>query len=312
MSEAHDEQIVVATSSPTLGDRLKQAREAKKYSIAEVAAQLRLTKETVIYMETAQWDKLNGRTYARGYFSSYVKFLGLPFEEMLAVFNDEYTLKEPGVNLLQHGLGQDDKPFPWFMLALIAIVILVIGLAFQQWQQTQDLQQSSLTETEEVEEDDTFTPSIVDPLEQQSTLQPKVDPTLAEDSQTAEALGTSENNLDEIIAMEAVSTAAEIGQKDSGSMVPPTQESTALPQDESTLQLSFTGECWVEVTNADSQVLVSKVMRADQSLLLKSEQPLSVLLGRADVASVSYNGASVDLAPHKQGDVARLTLGVES
>jgi len=309
MSDAQADDIVLATSSPSIGARLQQAREAKKYSVAEVAAQLRLTKEIVNYMETQQWDKLHGRTYARGYFASYVKFLGLPFDEMLAVFNDEYRTNEPGLNLFQHGHGQQERQFPWFMLALIGIVMVVIWLAFQQWQQTQALQQADLSDVESVETDDTFSPSIVEPLD---AIQPSNEAMATAAEQTAEELGIAANNLDEITATEAVTTAPDVVDNDSQATMTEKPATEPLPGEESTLQLSFSGECWVEVTNADSQVLVSKVMRADQSILLKSDQPLSILLGRAKAASVTYNNQSVDLSPHMQGDVARLTLGVES
>jgi len=314
MNEAHDDDIVVATSSPSLGERLQQTREAKKYSIAEVAAQLRLTKDIVHYMETQQWDKLHGRTYARGYFASYVKFLGLPFDEMLAVFNLEYSVNEPGINLMQRGRSKEDKQFPWFMFALIAIVLLVIWLAFQQWQQTQALEQSLLSDDEQTETDDSFSPSVVEPLTENSSTnaQPQTEQTAPEKARTAEDLGTSENNLNEITATEASSTAAGISEANTQLSVEEMQAAEAVPTEESTLQLSFSGECWLEVTNADSQVLVSKVMRAEQSILLKSEQPLSILLGRSDVASVTFNNQPVDLTPYTEGDVARLTLGAES
>lgn len=309
MNEARDNDIVVASSSPSLGEQLQQARESKKYSIAEVAAQLRLTKDIVNYMETQQWDKLHGRTYARGYFASYVKFLGLPCDEMLAIFNLEYSVSEPSLNLLQTGREQGEKPFPWFMLALVVVVILVIWLAFQQWQQTQVIQQSSLSDIEQADTEDSFSPSIVEPLDTQPVT---LEPTAVDGVQTAEQLGTSANNLDEIIATEAVTTAAGTSDTSTTPTLLPEPAVDASAIEESTLQLSFSGECWVEVTNADSQVLVSKVMRADQSLLLKSDQPLNVLLGRAEAASLTFNNQSVDLSPYMDGDIARLTLGVES
>jgi cytoskeleton protein RodZ len=78
------------------------------------------------------------------------------------------------------------------------------------------------------------------------------------------------------------------------------------------LKLSFSGECWVEVTDTEAKVLVSKVMRAQDSVELSSELPLKILLGHAEVATVIFNNQQVDLMPFTQGNVARLTLGVES
>jgi cytoskeleton protein RodZ len=315
MSEMHDDAVV--QSSPTLGERLRQAREAKKYSITEVAAQLRLPKEIVSYMENQQWDKLHGRTYARGYFASYVKFLGLPFDEMLAVFNLDYTSSEPVLNLMPPSPDSHQKPLPWLMMTVVAVLLLVIWLAFQQWQKTQAIEAVSLTETEQLESDSGFNESVVEPLtpemkpidsdtaEQGGQLQPVV--------QTAEALGMSEERLSEITAVEEDAVINEQTQPvEQVSVSSETRDEQTVIQTESILKLTFTGECWVEVTNADSQVLVSKVMQAEQSILLKSDQPLNILLGRAKVAAVTFNNQSVDLTPHLDGDVARLTLGVES
>ncbi|HDZ16314.1 MAG TPA: hypothetical protein ENI26_05785 [Methylophaga aminisulfidivorans] len=133
MSENNDNNPMMK-ASPSIGARLKQKRESKQFSVAEVAAQLRLTKEIIIYLETQQWEKLHGRTYARGYFSSYVRYLNLPYDEMLAVFDDEYLLIEvsPKLNYQSHSV--DQKPFPWAMWILIVLAIIIIGIAFQQWQ----------------------------------------------------------------------------------------------------------------------------------------------------------------------------------
>ncbi len=307
MSDTHEEPVLTSTT-PSLGERLRQAREAKKYSIAEVAAQLRLTKDIVSYLENQEWDRLNGRTYARGYFASYVKFLGLPYEEMLAVFNLEYTATEPTVNLRQQHHISDDSGFPWFMLILIAIVLLVGWLAYQQWQTTQMAQQNAAVSSElnQESEQDEFAESIVEPLESDvvTTEEPPIElsDSVAETSEpvAAEELAVNESSNDaEYEAQTATEVDAEAVHLATNAEVP-------------TLRMSFTGECWVEVTNGNARVLVSQVMQADDSLELPAGQPLKILLGRADAATVYYNNEQVDLKPYTQGDVARLTLGVES
>lgn len=303
---------VVATRSTNLGDQLKQAREHKKYSVAEVAAQLRLTKDIVGYLENQQWEKLNGRTYARGYFASYVKFLGLPYEEMLAVFNLEYSATEPTLNLYQQRHSVDDKPFPWSTLLFISIALGIGWFGYQQWQNTQLASQPVLPEVSMPES--SFDNSVVEPLlmsegpalEQQDSSESVI----AEDYETIGSFDLDENDFTEIDAAEAITDDAI--QTEPVQQVEVTDTSPALLDTASTLKLSFSGECWVEVTNADAKVLVSKVMRAQDSFELSSEQPLKVLLGRAEVATVIFNNQQVDLSPFTQGNVARLTLGVES
>lgn len=314
MSETHEEPVMTSTT-PTLGERLKQAREAKKYTIAEVAAQLRLTKDIVSYLENQEWERLNGRTYARGYFASYVKFLGLPYDEMLAVFNLEYTATEPAVNLRQQQHVSEESSFPWFMLALIAIVMLVAWLAYQQWQTTQLAQQNNAVVSPQVSaetEQDSFADSIVEPVESDVTTGAQPIEALSDSKSGPQAQAPEtdiEPETNDIAGLEE-STA-----ETDNSTQQVNQIETQLSSDASqkmTLRMSFTAECWVEVTSDDADVLVSQVMQADDSLELSSEHTLNILLGRANAATVFLNDEQVDLTPYTQGDVARLTLGVES
>lgn len=304
----------VETRSANLGDQLRQAREHKKYSVAEVAAQLRLTKDIVSYLENEQWDKLNGRTYARGYFASYVKFLGLPHDEMLAVFHLEYNATEPALNLTQHRQSVDDKPFPWFMLLIVVIVLGAGWFAYQQWQTTQVGTQD--VTPDQAEQNNRFDSTVVEPLtsndipllEQEEVLPEPLN--VDEGDEAAHSLGLNQEDISEISAAESMTPEATPVE-----VMPQTETLDTEPEMQtaaSSLKLSFSGECWVEVTNADAKVLVSKVMRAQDSLELSSDQPLKVLLGRAEVATVIFNNEQVDLAPYTQGNVARLTLGVES
>lgn len=311
MSDTHEEPVLTSTT-PSLGERLRQAREAKKYSIAEVAAQLRLTKDIVSYLENQEWDRLNGRTYARGYFASYVKFLGLPYEEMLAVFNLEYTATEPTVNLRQQHHASDDNGFPWFMLVFIAIVLLVAWLAYQQWQTTQMAQQNAAVSSELNQENlqDDFAESIVEPLESEVLTQEEPPIELSDSvAEISEPMTAAEEEMNDI-------SANEISAADTETLTPteiePEVAQSSADNATPTLRMTFSGECWVEVTNGQARVLVSQVMQADDSLELPAGQPLKILLGRADAATVYFNNEQVDLKPYTQGDVARLTLGVES
>jgi cytoskeleton protein RodZ len=323
----HQQEPVVETHSANLGEQLRQAREHKKYSVAEVAAQLRLTKSIVGYLESQEWDKLNGRTYARGYFASYARFLGLPHDEMLAVFDLEYSATEPTLNLNPHRHSVDDKPFPWLMLLFVVIVLGSGWFAYQQWQAIQ--MESQSIAPEQVEQASELQSSVVEPIasndvpmvEQEVLPEPLAvnegdemadSPALNQDEPSFNEadLSLNEDDLSEISAAESMppeSVPVEV--------LPPTETIETESEQQTataTLKLSFSGDCWVEVSNADAKVLVSKVMRAQDSLELSSEQPLRVLLGRAEVATVIFNNEPVDLSPYTKGNVARLTLGVES
>jgi len=302
MSEHNDDNVVLQSgSTPSLGERLQEARQAKKYSVAEVATQLRLTKDIVIALETQQWEKLHGRTYARGYFASYVKYLGLPFDEMLAVFNLEYSVSEPSLNLYARG-GEvvQSKATLWFSLIIGVALALTIWLAFQQWQLKQaELQAESAT----VEQfDDNFSS-----LEAESFLSTQLENDETSSLATEETPAISTDTMDDILATEILATEAGRAEEVESQLVVP--ESGTREQK---IELSFNDECWVEITNSRSEVLISKVMHANESLTFESEAPLNILLGRASAVDILFNNEAVDLTPYIQGDVARLTLGVES
>ncbi|WP_337842976.1 RodZ domain-containing protein [Rheinheimera sp.] len=77
----------------------------------------------------------------------------------------------------------------------------------------------------------------------------------------------------------------------------------------SSLVLSFSGDCWVEITDASGKRLAFGARSAGDSLELSGVAPVKVLLGNASAAQLSFDGQPIDLSGYAQGRVARLTLG---
>ncbi|WPP45318.1 RodZ family helix-turn-helix domain-containing protein [Pseudomonas sp. AN-1] len=95
---------------------------------------------------------------------------------------------------------------------------------------------------------------------------------------------------------------------------PPAAEPAApAPQvaaGEGLVQLSFTADCWTQVTDANGRVLVSTVKRAGDSLQLAGKAPLELRLGNARVAQVRYNGEPVEHRKNMTASgTARIKLG---
>ena len=65
-----DEEPVEA-DAPTVGERLRAAREEKKLSLEDIAAQTRIPQRHLESIETADWDKLPAPTYTIGFAKSY-------------------------------------------------------------------------------------------------------------------------------------------------------------------------------------------------------------------------------------------------
>jgi cytoskeletal protein RodZ len=66
----------------TVGQRLREAREAKGMSIEEIAATTRIPTRHLSSLETSEWDKLPAATYSIGFAKNYAVALGLDRTEI--------------------------------------------------------------------------------------------------------------------------------------------------------------------------------------------------------------------------------------
>ena len=68
---------LVESEVPTVGERLRAAREERGLSLEDVAAQTRIPQRHLESIETAEWDKLPAPTYTVGFAKSYASAVGL-------------------------------------------------------------------------------------------------------------------------------------------------------------------------------------------------------------------------------------------
>lgn len=75
-----------------------------------------------------------------------------------------------------------------------------------------------------------------------------------------------------------------------------------------TLQLQFSAQCWVAVTDGSGKRLAYNMQNGGQSLTLTGTAPLQVTFGDPTAVTASLSGKTLDLSGYKQGQVVRLTL----
>jgi cytoskeletal protein RodZ len=76
-----DEELV-ETDVPTVGERLRAAREEKKLSLEDIAAQTRIPQRHLESIENADWDALPAPTYTIGFAKSYAAAVGIDRAEI--------------------------------------------------------------------------------------------------------------------------------------------------------------------------------------------------------------------------------------
>src|SRR5689334_8062705 len=137
--EPLDEEIVEA-EPVTAGERLRLAREAKKLSLEEVAAQTRIPQRHLASIETGDWDNLPAPTYSIGFAKSYASAVGLDRTEIGNQLREEMggqRFASTTSDVFEPADPARTMP-KWLVLGAIAAVIVLI--AVMSWLNSRSLQ----------------------------------------------------------------------------------------------------------------------------------------------------------------------------
>lgn len=325
MNAAHTEISKPVASNP--GETLRQAREAKGWSVPDVAAQLNLTGQRLSQIEAGDFDKLPGTTFARGYIRAYAKLLELDQNRLVLEF-DQFTGTDATGSEV-HALGRIEEPvrYSQSILRLVSFLLLLalIGSGFLWWQEQGSGTALRLLdpgiEHVEVEAADGSTQihslaepedqAVAEALEEPSMPLPLPDVTGQEAEPIQPEPGASAA-VTPPAASESAASAPAPAPAASAAPAPQAEPSTAVAAapGQGALKIQFTADCWTQVTDADGKILVSALKRGGDSMEVTGKAPLELRLGFARGAQVTFNGETVNVTPHMSGETARLKLGL--
>lgn len=108
------------------GEKLYEERIKKGLTLEEVAKATKIRVSFLSAIEEGEYKKLPSGTYAHGFVRNYAKFLGLPEQDLLALFKREYD-EEKYVKVLPEGLARrEDFPLRKIKFARTLKIILLI------------------------------------------------------------------------------------------------------------------------------------------------------------------------------------------
>ncbi len=113
-----------------IGDRLREAREAKGLSLDDVAARTRIPTRHLQHIERGEWDALPAVTYSVGFARSYANAVGLNGAEIGAEVREQLGSGRVTGGTAEYYQPADSARVPPRNLALIAAIIgvvLVVG-----------------------------------------------------------------------------------------------------------------------------------------------------------------------------------------
>jgi cytoskeleton protein RodZ len=327
MKAAHPEVVAATRTNP--GETLRQARESKNWSLPDVALRLNLTVTSLSNLEAGDFDKLPGHTFARGYIRAYAKLMNLDQTALVSQF-DQYTGTDgKGSNV--HALGRIEEPvrLSHNILRIVSLLLLIalVGGGFLWWQDQATMRGKEPTNIgmEHVEVESADGTTQIHPLDEPE------DQAVAESQNGASAPLPLNNGATDAQAPAPVpaavpNTPAPAGTSAATMAAPAhtapvptatapttapavTADAAPVPAGAGRVQVQFVADCWTQVTDGNGKVLTSGLKRKGDSLDVNGKPPLTLRLGFARGAQVSYNGQPVDVAPFTSGETARLKLG---
>jgi cytoskeleton protein RodZ len=130
----------------TIGERLRQAREAKGMALEDVASQTRIPVRHLQHIEREEWDALPAVTYCVGFVRSYANAIGLDGAELGRELRDRLggiRTRAPAPEYFQPADPARVVPRWLALFTAVAAVMLIVG--YLVWRSTLDDEPSTVT-----------------------------------------------------------------------------------------------------------------------------------------------------------------------
>lgn len=268
-------ELAAAPASVSVGRQLRQAREAAQLSREEIAQALKFSPRQIEALEADNYGALPGVTTVRGFVRSYARLLKLDADPLLRQL-EPVMPSMPAEVRPPDNMGIASQPRgvrELSPLVAVAIVLLLAAAMLALWH--------------------FFGPSVT-----QGATKANMSGQAPETPQL-QAPGPADSSV-VISAAVPAATPAE-------SVMPPQaaqQPDLAAPA----LRFGFAERSWVEVTDANKQLLHSGENPGGSQLTLTGKPPFEIVVGNASKVTLTYGEKPVDLTPYMRAEVARLKL----
>jgi cytoskeleton protein RodZ len=115
-----------------MGERFREAREARGISITEASTATRILPRYLQAIEAGDVASLPGDVYARGFVRNYAQLLGLPAEEMVNLYRQERGEPTSRIRIMPAAVPPRTRSclVPSFFVTFFTVLLLLAGLYF--------------------------------------------------------------------------------------------------------------------------------------------------------------------------------------
>lgn len=289
------------------GAMLRAAREAQGLHIAMLAVSLKVPVKKLEALEADRYDLLPDTVFMRALASSVCRALKIDVSPVLAALPlsqmPKIKTNESGLNAAFNDASNNSGRAWLFHLSKplgITVLVLLVGILAIVFLPAKTLNESGSTSL--IEDKSQMVPAI--PIAAEMHSQPAV----GSASQASAVPLTLSNSL----SVDMQTTAA--------SQMPPPARNSSVPaaalssgvatavSSGDVLTLQALGASWVEVVDANRVPQLRRILMKDEVFSVAGALPLTVVLGRADLVSVTVRGQSFDAGSIAANNVARFEV----
>lgn len=318
--DSADQQSSNNTATPPViggaGRLLRQAREQQQMSVQALASTLKVPVYKLQALEEDRWDVLTDSVFTRSLALSVCRLLHIPAEPVLAGLPKHEAAKlasnPEGINapfkektlrsLMSSSQDSGSSNAVKVVAALLIAVAGGAGLYFvPQWQAAEEAQ-AAAAPGEAATDEPLFMPQLQTEPE---TL--VAEPSEAK-SESATAVTAASAAVDATATPPATVTAAAEAANAVAAAAEPASKPAATANGR-VLRFAATGESWVQVRDAQQQVVMEKMLKAgDVYQEATAGRPLQIVVGNASATTLEIDGVATDLTASAKNNVARFEV----
>lgn len=315
----------------SLAEKLTLLRESRGVSLVDMAGLLHVSESVVRAIEVGDRANMPKPVFVKGYVASYLRILNESdnaFETLVARAFPVEKEASVMIDVKPSKLDRfdDSESRGWVKWLLLFLLLGAVGVSLVFGYQkffANDLGPTSAGSSSEMQELDLQESQADESLPEEDALGDvddnsigmsigtgEIEPQLEGVSATPEVTDQETSvvvETDEIGAEplngDADETAVIIGEPE-GRDVAPVEEVSAIEEaitrvvgeGENQLTLTFTDDCWVEVTTESGNKLTADLYTSTKNLVVNTDEPIELFLGYAPGVEVRYNGELVEFS----------------